>query len=129
MHRDEYIMLFFIKAQNSTAEQRPTREDKWQRSFLNGNAEGLALPRCFRQLAQINEWHAYRLCRYNDLHGQIAGSRKACAQYFVSPDDFTQCLLKCMDVEFAIKAHGERNVVLSSCRIELVLNPEPLLRK
>ena len=43
-------------------------------------------------------------------------------------DQIVQCLLKRIQIEFAFQSHRDRNVVNAVARIQLIQEPQPLLR-
>src|SRR5689334_22049955 len=65
----------------------------------------------------------------NRLHGLCVDGRKTRAQSFVSPDDFIQRSLHRISLQTTTQSHSDGNVVERAAWLQLVKEPETLLRK
>src|SRR5262249_27227239 len=65
----------------------------------------------------------------NRLHGLCIDGWKTCAQTFMPSDDFIQRSLHRIDLQTTTESHGDGNVVERAGRLQLMKEPETLLRK
>src|SRR5690349_24584276 len=65
----------------------------------------------------------------NRLHGLCVDRWKTRAQSFVSPDDFIQRSLHRINLQTTTQSHSDGNVVERAARLQLMKEPETLLRK
>ena len=72
---------------------------------------------------------AFWIDRDHDLLRLVLGDRKYGSENFVAPDDLVQAALQRGDVKRPRHAHCTRNVIEIAGGIELVDEPQPLLRK
>ena len=65
----------------------------------------------------------------NDLHGSSVFAAKRGTQYFVTPDNFGERALQRLDIQLSLEAYSTGNVIDSAAGLQLIEEPESLLRE
>src|SRR6185369_11482574 len=123
MHGHEQHMIF-------SAETYETRADEWSSREIERQARLFRrAPLRFVLGGNINQGQFEYECRSNRLHGLGVHRGKTRAQTFMSPDDFIQRSPHRINLQVTTQSHRDGNVVERATRLQLMKEPETLLRE
>ncbi|HEV2764297.1 MAG TPA: condensation domain-containing protein, partial [Pyrinomonadaceae bacterium] len=129
VHRQKDDVLVLREPQEPDAQERPGAQVERLEGFLGGEAEGFRLALVRGQSREVFDLQAQRLGRENQLRGAALDRDEGGAEDFVTTDYLAQSQPEGFDVQAALEAHGLAAVVEGRVGLQLVEEPEPLLRE
>ncbi len=129
MHRQDDDVILRAKPQHTSAQQRPLSQIERAAHFGARTEQGFCFAFRLKQRAQIINRQHQRICAQDDLRGRPALVLKDRAQDFVPPDHFLEAARQRREVKLALESHRRRHVVSWTARLQLIKEPQPLLRK
>ncbi|OEZ60786.1 hypothetical protein DUGA6_30110 [Duganella sp. HH105] len=129
VHRQQNDVLRVAHAQQARADQWAGGQvERCLRLVLHQPLRlGIALR--MRQVRQIGALQRQLQRRHNHLHRRAVHAGKARAQGFMAAYDLVQRALQRRRVELSVQADRRRNIVERAARLELVEEPQALLRE
>ncbi len=125
---DENHVLLRRQPDQLDADQRALFQVERRACLVLGQPTGACLALAMRQVGQVRQRHVQRQHRRNELHRGAIDNLKARAQHLVPAHHLVQCRAQGLDIEFARQAQGHGNVIEGFARLDLVEEPQPLLR-
>ncbi|MFT3764378.1 MAG: hypothetical protein QM820_02475 [Minicystis sp.] len=129
MEREEEDVLLLADHQEARADERTNREIEWAPRLFAGLLAGVLLALGDAQVGPAHHRKAEVHLRMNDLHRAAIDRLERRAQHLVPAHDLAQSLFERLDVEPARQTEHGRHVVERAVRLELVEEPEALLRE
>jgi hypothetical protein len=129
VHHEEYDVILLVEPQQRHAQHGPLRQIEGAARLLLGEPPRLGLARRRGQVREVFRGQRDGRGRADDLHRPAVLLGEGRAQNLVAAHHLVERLLQRADVEAAVKAHGERHVVEVAARLQLVEEPEALLRE
>ncbi|OEZ95777.1 hypothetical protein DUGA2_64460 [Duganella sp. HH101] len=129
VHRQQHDVLRLAQTQQARTDQRTGGQvERCLRLVLHQPLRlGIALR--MRQVRQIGRLQRQLQFRCDHLHRRAVHAGKAGTQGFMAAYDLVQCTLKGRHVELSIQTDRRRNIVERAARLELVEEPQALLRE
>src|SRR2546423_1608548 len=122
-------MLLFFRHEQRYAEHGSLGQIKRLLNVQICQPAQVSLPELSRHVPQVNLFDGHMGRRRDLLIRMTVNRRKAGAENFMAPDDFIQSSGKGFNVQGAFQAQQRRNVVHAASRLNLIQEPEPLLRE
>ena len=129
MHRDDQDMLIVREPPQLRPEQRPVGQIEVRVPFDVHQTQGLVLTGPGGDLSQVDFGKRDRGGGRDDLDGPSVAERETGAQRVVALEDFVDALLQGLDVKGSGQAQCGAQIVGGDFGLEIVKEPEPLLRK
>jgi hypothetical protein len=129
VHRQKQHVLVFFKTEQRGAQERAAREVEGARRFFGREAARFGVAQLRREGSQVNAREFNRQLRRDDLRRLAFDLGEARAQRFVARDHSVERALKRRHVEPSAQADGGRHVVSRALRLQLLQEPEALLRE
>ena len=122
-------MVFRAETHEARTDERPRREIEGRARLFRRAPLRFVLALFLSQRRKINQGQVECERRSNRLNGLRVDGRKTRTQTFVPPDDFIQRPLHRINLQTTAQSHGDGNVVERAGRLQLMKEPEALLRK
>ena len=125
---EQHQMLAFTQARQRGAHQRPARQIERRTRILQHHCRGSRFPIACRQIGQVHSRDIERGRLADYLHRHAVDSNHGGAQRFVAAHDFVDGCGQRVRIELTGQPDRHRDVVRRVARIDLIDNPQALLR-
>ncbi|OEZ49779.1 hypothetical protein DUGA6_62640 [Duganella sp. HH105] len=129
MHRQQHDVLRVAQTQQARADQWAGGQVERCLRLVLYQPLRLGIALRMRQVRQIGRLQHQLQCRCDHLHRRAVHAGKAGTQGFVAAHDLVQRALQRRHVELSVQADRRRNIVERAARLELVEEPQALLRE
>src|SRR5205807_1806965 len=121
-------MLMLADSQKSHSEQWGLRKVEWFLCLFFYETMHFSFPFYLGDSQQILQRDGEWLRLSNDLHRLTAKYLESSSESFVTTDDLAQALFQCRAVQMPAHAQGHLTVICRNARVQLVQEPQSLLR-
>ncbi len=129
VHGEQHHVLVVGQPQQPGAQQRPARQVEGERRLAVHQPRDLHVALRLRQRRQVRHRDGHRAGRQRGRHDAVVARAEHGAQHLVAAHHLGQGALQRGHVQRAADAHCLRDVVGGAPRLQLVDEPEPLLRE
>jgi hypothetical protein len=128
MHRQQQHVLRFTRTQQRRAPDRPPLKVEGAHGLLGGEPSDLRLRLGRAARAEVDDRQIPLGRGVDNLRRLVADHPETRAQRFVATGDLAQTAAQRLDLQRAFEPHRRREVEGGALRLQLLKNPQPLLR-